>query len=264
MRRLQAVIVSDVSKSPAVNLWEATVNGAAFDQVDHAAQKCISYGEKSSITGNTDRSPPKLQPGHIYHVFLNVRRENAADPTSGYEAEFYLKPGAAPQQVGFVADWQHQQTIGSPTHGRWMNGQQRQFALRRPILGIMREHRDSGCVGALMPLLDRRQHAHRRDRRRRVPKRQILRDVTATQQRAQCRRRHVQRHARKAPMARKRTSTGRCSNGCAPAFSAHTKAVSSTSGRVRTSRSQRWRLCRASCSVIVSTVGGSSESPRIS
>lgn len=99
MRRLQAVIVSDVSKSPAVTLWETAVNGAAFNQADHAARKCISYGEKSSITGNTDRSPPKLQPGHIYHVFLNVRRENPADPTYGYEAEFCLKTGADAQKM---------------------------------------------------------------------------------------------------------------------------------------------------------------------
>jgi hypothetical protein len=96
MRRLQAVIVSDVTRTPAVTLWETTVDGAAFA---HPARACITYGEKSPGTGNADRSAPRLQPGRIYHVFLNVRRENAADPTSGYEAEFCLKPGAAPQQV---------------------------------------------------------------------------------------------------------------------------------------------------------------------
>jgi hypothetical protein len=94
MRRLQAVIVSDVSKTPAVTLWETTVDGAAFDR---SARQCVSYGERSSAIGNAERDPPKLQPGRIYHVFLNVRRENPADPTYGYEAEFCLKEGAAPQ-----------------------------------------------------------------------------------------------------------------------------------------------------------------------
>jgi hypothetical protein len=57
----------------------------------------IRHGH-ASPTEKSHRAP-RLQPGRIYHVFLNVRRENAADPTSGYEAEFCLKPGAAPQQV---------------------------------------------------------------------------------------------------------------------------------------------------------------------
>ncbi len=96
MSRLQAVIVSDVTKTPAVTIWDATLDGAAFA---NPARACITYGERPPGTGNADRITPRLQPGHIYHVFLNVRRENASDPTSGYEAEFCLKTGADTQKV---------------------------------------------------------------------------------------------------------------------------------------------------------------------
>lgn len=105
MRRLQAVIVSDVSKTPARTLWES--NGAAFE---HAARGCIAYGENLSGGADTGKAAPRLQPGQVYHVFLNLRRENAGDPTYGYEAEFCLKAEAG-TQAGVVYQVQWDRTL---------------------------------------------------------------------------------------------------------------------------------------------------------
>ena len=92
MRRLQAVIVSDVSKLPATPIWEST--GAAFV---HAERGCIAYGESLSGSADPGQAAPPLQAGRVYHVFLNLRRENPGDPTYGYEAEFCLKKSASGQ-----------------------------------------------------------------------------------------------------------------------------------------------------------------------
>ena len=91
MRRLQAVIVSDVSKTPANTIWETTAGATAFD---NAARGCIAYGESLSGSANLAQAVPPLQPGRLYHVFLNLRRENPGDPTHGYEAEFCLRADA--------------------------------------------------------------------------------------------------------------------------------------------------------------------------
>jgi hypothetical protein len=86
MQRLQAVIVSDVSKTPATTIWEWT--GPAFDQ---AARGCIAYGERLSGGADASKAVPQLQPGQVYHVFLNLRREHPGDATYGQEAEFCLR-----------------------------------------------------------------------------------------------------------------------------------------------------------------------------
>ena len=100
LQRLQAVIVSDLSKTPARTVWEST--GARFE---NAARGCIAYGESLSGGADAGKAAPPLQPGQVYHVFLNLRRENAGDPTSGYEAEFCLKPQAGTQAVVHQVLW---------------------------------------------------------------------------------------------------------------------------------------------------------------
>lgn len=100
LQRLQAVIVSDLSKTPARTVWESI--GARFE---HAARGCIAYGESLSGGADAGKTVPPLQPGQVYHVFLNLRRENAGDPTSGYEAEFCLKPEAGSHVVVHQVQW---------------------------------------------------------------------------------------------------------------------------------------------------------------
>ena len=99
LQRLQAVIVSDVSKTPPSTIWEST--GARFE---NAARGCIAYGESLSGRAEAGKVTP-LEPGQVYHVFLNLRRENPGDPTSGYEAEFCLKPEAGTHAVVHQVPW---------------------------------------------------------------------------------------------------------------------------------------------------------------
>ena len=94
------VIVSDVSKTPPSTIWEST--GARFE---NAARGCIAYGESLSGRAAAGKAVVPLAPGQVYHVFLNLRRENPGDPTSGYEAEFCLKPEAGTHAVVHQVRW---------------------------------------------------------------------------------------------------------------------------------------------------------------
>jgi hypothetical protein len=93
MRRLQAIVVYDISAPPSPSVWRVQIEP---EQEFNRPGICVTYGQ--TFTSQKLNQPAmSLSVGRVYAVFLNAPSANPRDPLRGYEAEFCLvaQPGNA-------------------------------------------------------------------------------------------------------------------------------------------------------------------------
>ncbi|WP_402719540.1 hypothetical protein [Janthinobacterium rivuli] len=89
--QISAVVLTDVSVKPAVEVWSFLLPGAATIPVH--ARSCLPYGVAPATAEVKPPKAPPLKTGRMYDVFLNGRPADPSDPTRGYVGKFCLITG---------------------------------------------------------------------------------------------------------------------------------------------------------------------------
>ncbi|MBW3508794.1 hypothetical protein [Janthinobacterium sp. NKUCC06_STL] len=89
--RISAIVLTDVSVKPAVEVWSFLLPGAATIPV--YAKSCLPYGVAPATAEVKPPKAPPLKTGRMYDVFLNGGPADPSDPTRGYVGKFCLISG---------------------------------------------------------------------------------------------------------------------------------------------------------------------------